>query len=336
MCANKRMAVTRPVQNVCLPGVSIQPWVKNLIYSNTSGKVHSVFSHTINWETSANRLACLVDSNGGDVPFGVSVKVRKHFSFEKVGIYPGDFVFVFNNQIRFNHDTLVVDLAQLEITDHPTPLRRSHRPPVSARLNEVLSLLIKAPETRAGCKRILQALCQVYGLVPLVNPENDLFYSKIITKLCNIRKSFIKNDYENLGKEMRSLIGLGLGLTPTGDDVAIGFLAAWNACRKRDVNFGNFEKLTNNLKEHYQGKTSRISEEFLFHALEMRFSDRVADFIQAFSNGGADQIVSSAAKLFRYGATSGVDTGLGVVLGFGLQLESDSDLLALLHEFKGM
>jgi hypothetical protein len=111
---------------------------------------------------------------------------------------------------------------------------------------------------------------------------------------------------------VKSLIGLGPGLTPTGDDVLLGFLSIVNTCddfipaREAFIN-----EILSNLKY-----TSDISGYFLKMAAESHYHEYVQNVIYSMVFGLPESVSISVKKLLSIGATSGSDIATGMYIGF--------------------
>jgi len=103
------------------------------------------------------------------------------------------------------------------------------------------------------------------------------------------------------------LLGLGPGLTPSGDDLLVGFLAAtgtpWSADGSRE------------LLQRANTATTLISYNYILHALERRFSTLVGALLGALWTGPDEAVRENLRALLRAGATSGRDTIRGLVAG---------------------
>ncbi|PIU19146.1 MAG: hypothetical protein COT16_00005 [Elusimicrobia bacterium CG08_land_8_20_14_0_20_44_26] len=93
-------------------------------------------------------------------------------------------------------------------------------------------------------------------------------------------------------KTYNKLVGLGPGLTPAGDDILVGLLAARALLGKeRDFNID-------------YSRTTPLSGHFIKSAMAGKFSDNVIKFIE-----------SGDLSILKFGATSGVATALGILEG---------------------
>ncbi|WP_313758179.1 DUF2877 domain-containing protein [Tissierella sp.] len=108
------------------------------------------------------------------------------------------------------------------------------------------------------------------------------------------------------------IIGKGLGLTPSGDDVLVGLLAILQATGK---NKGLVEKIKNSIKNNGRTKTTDISYEYLDYAVQGKFSKVVKETCIDLIIGDKYKILNSAMKLIHIGHTSGMDTLKGILLG---------------------
>jgi hypothetical protein len=113
-----------------------------------------------------------------------------------------------------------------------------------------------------------------------------------------------------------SLIGLGTGLTPAGDDLLVGFLGGlW--CSVRD----NPERLqfVSNLGEavlQHSHLTNDISRTYLNCAAQGQISSLLADLAAAISLGeNSDRLLNVLETAMCVGHTSGMDAVTGLLIG---------------------
>lgn len=136
--------------------------------------------------------------------------------------------------------------------------------------------------------------------------QADDYFSQAISKKLNLaRRDFLQDP--NSIKSASQLIGLGIGLTPTGDDYLLGFLAVTKLSAHRT---GATNRLPGNIRE-LMTRTTRISQHFLKAATENQFSDLTYDFLVSMENGQKDQKALEA--LMSYGASSGSDIATGML-----------------------
>ena len=115
----------------------------------------------------------------------------------------------------------------------------------------------------------------------------------------------------------RNLIGLGLGLTPAGDDMILGFLAIVNHCcpdRQLSENSDFVGLLRKAVSDSLQNTTD-ISKIILANALDCDYHEFVQNCIRDLCQGEMEDIYISASSLINIGATSGSDITCGMYFG---------------------
>jgi hypothetical protein len=109
----------------------------------------------------------------------------------------------------------------------------------------------------------------------------------------------------------RNLIGLGIGLTPAGDDMILGFLGMVNhTCENRD-----FVGILHNTVSGSLQNTVDFSEKMLANALDYDYHELIQNCIRDLCEGEKENVYISAASLINIGATSGSDIACGMYFG---------------------
>jgi hypothetical protein len=104
-----------------------------------------------------------------------------------------------------------------------------------------------------------------------------------------------------------TVLGLGFGLTPSGDDFLVGFLSASHFFDA----LSPFDFFLKNIKIDYT-KTNFISAEYLRHSIVGRISEVITNAIVSVSEKRSDAKFW-LTNLVNIGATSGKDTLLGIL-----------------------
>lgn len=108
---------------------------------------------------------------------------------------------------------------------------------------------------------------------------------------------------------IRLLIGRGIGLTPSGDDILIGYTFARMLFQKADQ---WQEKVAAALQEK---KTTAISEAYFAALLNGYINENFLHLVQLFAENDPEKIQQAIQQLKRFGHTSGTDTLYGFALG---------------------
>uniref|UniRef100_UPI00403F3EBF DUF2877 domain-containing protein n=1 Tax=Candidatus Enterococcus willemsii TaxID=1857215 RepID=UPI00403F3EBF len=116
---------------------------------------------------------------------------------------------------------------------------------------------------------------------------------------------------EEATQELCNILGLGIGLTPTGDDVITGIFASLHALQ-------NFPQEFKELKKVAKIRTNAVSYAEIREALDGRFSQVIANVFVALSNESEMEILQAIDMLKLIGSTSGSDMLWGIRFGLTL------------------
>jgi hypothetical protein len=116
-------------------------------------------------------------------------------------------------------------------------------------------------------------------------------------------------DEERAATIATGLVGFGPGLTPSGDDALIGFLAAQRA-------LGTTSEAVRRTVLGSAGHTCDISWGYLEAAAHGHFCELVIELATAVCEGSDERALTAAEECLDLGATSGADGVLGMLGGF--------------------
>lgn len=120
----------------------------------------------------------------------------------------------------------------------------------------------------------------------------------------------------------RGLIGLGVGLTPSGDDALAGVEAALHAAGHPTAGFLALAL------DDVDRRTTTLGAAMLRHAARGDAAERVHDLLDVLLDPATPDLEGAIAGAARWGATSGSDLLLGVLLGLGAATGVPSDVAA--------
>jgi hypothetical protein len=109
------------------------------------------------------------------------------------------------------------------------------------------------------------------------------------------------------------MIGLGPGVTPSGDDILIGFLAGlWSMAGQNQTQISFIRSFGAELVQLAK-QTSKISRTYIFHATQGQFSSSLSQLAEAIATGG--DVETAAQTAMRVGHSSGMDSVTGLLIG---------------------
>jgi hypothetical protein len=271
--------------------------------------VHSVFHSAINLCLArGSELLTLVASSEADLPQGIRVDTPDDFSFE---------IFRAGEQVTYRDDILRFASSALTID-----LRGAGR--FSCDLS-ALQVDLTNPSVATAWRFAWQTLNdqQIESNAEII--AQDLFRSDESIKAGVPRKAGVaiqglfeatrKYDLSDVSP-IHALIGLGAGLTPSGDDLLVGYLAGlWCASKRRSERL-NFITTLGEVVIRLSKGTNDISRTYLYHAGCGQVSSRLVNLANAICAGSDPQHVRDCVNsAMQTGHTSGMDAVTGLVFG---------------------
>ena len=238
-----------------------------------AGRVHSMFEHALNIEWHDGRLLTLHGPGPLRAPFAAALAQLPR----SPALRPGC-------PVRRRDDALAIDGASIDPRsaawiDTKMPAAGPGVPPALARLPSPSGTASGLSST-IGRRAQARLAAGVSGRDPV---------------------AFIEGALE--------LVGLGEGLTPSGDDCLVGALAALH--RFVPSWLSGHPEIASTVRQVVSVGTTSIAGEFIVHALSGHFAESLIRLLSAASE---DEVPAAAGQLLESGATSGADTLCGVRL----------------------
>ena len=150
----------------------------------------------------------------------------------------------------------------------------------------------------------------------------ELFQESVQTGVpCKVGKAMRElvnatRQYNLVDTSVKTLIGLGSGLTPSGDDLLIGYLTGlWCSIQDKSERI-QFVSSFGKMIVHLASETNDISRTYLYHAAQGQVSSRLADLAEVISCGeNPEHLAKISEAAFEVGHTSGMDTATGLLVG---------------------
>jgi len=283
------------------------------------GHVHSVFSKAMNLQM-GDELLTVADTRLMNLPYGLlcdfsEVNLRAEAS-------PGQRVQVSRAGLWAREARLYIDFTQASIWSPPL-----HLPATLDEVGRIRSRL-------ALVQRVAQAHGMPEGLVPLfgrvdallngcVNNEESLspLARYGFHKIAILVRAVRRREAQAMVEAAKPLLGLGNGLTPSGDDVLLGVFVALMATAKVSDQ-STVDAVCRTLAKLAEVHTTAVSQAW-FRALHQGYvAERVGILLDHIVSGASEAKLRESTKcVLSFGATSGAETILGLLLGLSLALE---------------
>ena len=132
----------------------------------------------------------------------------------------------------------------------------------------------------------------------------------VLAPLCTGQQAFAVPTLLTL---VKALVGLGEGLTPSGDDFLVGLLAVLHVTGFLPCSAAS--TVSAQFCQCIRLGTSQLSGEFLRCAFEGHFAEPLVLLVRALCAPATDAWTAHAATLAAVGHSSGVDAMVGIALG---------------------
>ena len=274
------------------------------------GRVRSVHRAAIYLDAGSPRAVLVValDEVGG-VPDGILVQGIA--DLRETGIRPGMAVVPSTRGVSIPSAAAEIDVTNA-ISWSPTL-------PPAARLRPTPEL----ERTVAVARRLAAAHACPGGLAPAVpraGREIDPWQARAAQLIDRQLTALATADVATARDLTVELIGLGVGLTPSGDDYLVGLLAGLEATDD-PARLG----LATAIAAQSDRRTTAIGAAALRHAAAGAFAERLHDMLIALGRGSLD-LATAIERTMAYGATSGSDTLVGLFGALDLASARSSDV----------
>ena len=295
-----------------LQASSISKCVKEKFLPHSRGEVWDVFSRALNIigengefigmsepEAMNNPIALLVPESSACLP-QCSPGMKVHFS--------GDSLRIDNALTVFFHRASVFD-----------PLLRLQAPllPFCVIRDRLRSISIFSFYGKGGVGDLIpyyERLTQ--GMLPQVKVST---WAEILAPhLAGLCTGLITGNIEEVRRLIYRIVGTGIGLTPSGDDVLIGLFGSLKVFLHENGMRDCHTKLFPD--ESWIKGTTPLSKALLMHSLRRELSEGLGNVLRGLLTEKAP-LEDALKQLLSLGATSGEDTLLGVLLGVGVGLQ---------------
>lgn len=279
---------------------------------NFDAVIHSVFDSAVNLRLEdEDRLITLLISDGYELPQGIRIWV-KNISLQTLTpsttlrTSPGLHAAARGGILRFDSSPLSVDLRSAPVWKCRVP---------------DLCLDLTSPVAQQAWSTAWKLLNTEQKLRNTDIVADDLFQagtgSSLSQRIRNPVTSLLAStegfDLQGALRAAEKMIGLGPGVTPSGDDILIGFLAGLWSVSGQDERQLAFIRSFGDELVHLAKGTSEISRTYIYHATQGQFSSALSHLAEAIATGNG--LAASAQSAMRLGHSSGTDSVTGLLIG---------------------
>ncbi len=264
------------------------------------GEVHSIFSKAFNIRTEEDELISIVATEKLNGPNRILLELPEDEDFISLGIKKGAKTIGTIQEISIDNGNFLISLEKAKRWSSQVEIKKE----ISA--GKIGDAIFYLKSFSAGEKK------------NRVSQELEVRTQKLI-------KSIEEKNSPKISKNVKRLIGFGEGLTPSGDDFLVGFIASLHFLN--DSRMGYLARRIKEVIELEKERTTFLSEKFLEYACRGRFSETILDLLETIFSGDRVEVKEAVRRCLDFGASSGRDTLLGVLEGLSLgvqELENDA------------
>lgn len=258
-----------------------------------NGKIISKFNNVINIKTKNNKGYAITDSKVILAPY--HVKLPDHI-FQKIinSIKK-------NTKIKINRDQILYNNSKFNY-NNKSIFSGKIKDCSFADKNNLIKWTEKVIDNTNSSDSLGHTILKFDNIINNIQDFNlstlqQVFYKKL-------KDIFEKKDSIN------KLLGLGIGLTPTGDDFIVGYLSAVEANLIEDkLNVSNEIDI-----DEIFNKTTRVSALHLKGAINHRYNKSLVDIYKNIVKG-EKYYIRNTKKLIEIGSSSGLDMLSGLYFG---------------------
>jgi len=148
--------------------------------------------------------------------------------------------------------------------------------------------------------------------------EGGTFHEQLIGILGKNVSGLLNSRGREIGEHIEGIKGLGVGLTPSGDDVLAGMLMALYI--RGIINGSDLGDLRCRIFRGSRGNNP-ISNEFLYHAYKGRFNQPFKELMNFILGIDRGEIYNTTRAITSHGSSSGVDVAVGFILMMRCEVE---------------
>jgi hypothetical protein len=303
-----------------LKAVSVGYRVNDLFEDGATGQLDSVHSNSAYFSMRMTPLLLIHSSILGGIPFGIGADVETGY-FKKIGLDRGMQINISDRSLCIPGADFCIDFGDAKVW-HPEKTRTDD---------------FSLPKAKANLDHALQSLSHMgskQGLGELSLILNDLFLDresgcKQLNLLCRacfepltqLITGIKKNDLLLVENSLPNLIGLGIGLTPSMDDLITGLISTLYLFCDRVPGGGDFvSAVGKKICTLSSSRTTAVSQTNLMFASQGDRFEVLDDLIRSILFSSGEDLSDRVGRLVSFGATSGTELAIGLLLGMKLVL----------------
>jgi len=290
---------------ILVTAVSTHLYSYLLVPASASGTIHSVYRNTVNLMSSSGQLLALQAAGSQLSPISLLLPLSQK-ELEALSLSAGNSCRIKPGEIILHSafgETVHLRISPAVTRIYDSALPTPETPQLSFQITQAQRILRAAPQGSFG------------QLASGEVPPSDLLLSTVQSCLGAAAAQYARRQWNAAAQELCALVGLGIGLTPSGDDFLCGLLAGllWMGGPTLPMHRALSTQLAADLT-----RTNPISAAFLDCALRGQFSEAMIRFFALSADSSAKETETCEANFRAIGHTSGFDSLFGILYALTL------------------
>lgn len=285
-------------------GISIAPRAMLWLAGTKRGRVIHLFPKVVNLINQEDQVLSVVVPAVGNGPFTMVVDAD-----QISGVHGLD------DRVVVSSGQLTVGMLEVFIN---TAAVWDPMPGWGAINTSFLPELIKLIETRLKSRARSGGIADVFYLDPSGKQKGYPYLERMESSSRLLLKAVLHKDEIEIKTSTRRLAGLGVGLTPSGDDFLIGVMYALRLIKSEE----EAEGLSDAIRRIGSGRTTRLSGAWFEAASSGEAGERWHQLVRALKVGDRRKIDQAIRAILEVGETSGADALTGFVQYLKMEMEA--------------
>ena len=289
-----------PQDKVIIPAVSLGKFAKGLLHQQENAVPAGISSRGLYLRPPEDTILFLSFEKFRG-PLTVNIN-PKHGAIPE--IKSDSLVFLSPAKITFPEEGIQINLENAEVWNASVPSGKLPAETSRSRLESTIEQTLRLTERNNS-----------QDLFNSVLPGNTIHIPDIPGfdhHLTQFLSALEQNKSTMGGEELSSLLGLGSGLTPLGDDLILGVILTLNRWGQVLIPGQGLEELNDNLLINAKEKTTALSASLLSCAIEGAADERLLAVLDSFFSGD-ESSPRDSDNLLKWGSSSGIGVLAGMV-----------------------
>lgn len=308
----------RPIEAITIGSIAM----KLLSTEGEIGKVYGLFNRTVNVLAEDNELLILARKDAQKSPITIILDLSPSIDMSTFGVKIGASVIKLGLFIQISGSKLLISL------ENATLWKARRQIKTSLAIKDIMSNCDTAKNIgrihgkQGGLLNLLEHLNALVKGETLDAQEFNLYSRNAFSYVIMLVKAVLSRNLGDVRISVNSLIGLGPGLTPSCDDMLMGFMNSLllvTEALSGDVYYAR--EVNQTIVSLVNGQTTLLSQKLLEQAALGEAPELTHNVVEVIAAGTEEQVKKATFKLLTVGHSSGTDTLLGILLGFQVTMK---------------